>query len=380
MAPPTKTSTRRRPVDAPLIRARARPDGSHESVELSAAVARGELLRIRRGVYFDAQAWLALPPWDRHLVATAATALHHPGAVFSRETALLLHGLPLPRTPDAVHLRTARRQESGRRPPGRLTGTAGPETIRRLLDAPDDETRPSAGRHDLRGFAVQRHVCPDWLHCADALTGDPTPSPIPDGDLWRPPPIPALVDPLPGVLLDTIPRLSTAAAVSVLDALGAGGTTTTAGALDAEELEETLAAGAAMLPRRRARRWEHARALADPRAESVGESVSRVLIAELGFAPPQLQIEFRLPDGRLARVDFFWPEIGLVGEFDGEMKYSRARDLSDLEPADVVIAEKRREDGLRALGHDVARWGWPELREPRALRRILEQAGGVPRT
>lgn len=372
MTSSTSDSTRRRTVDARPVRAQSRPDGSHESVELSAAVARGELLRIRRGVYFDAEAWLTLPPWDRHLVATAATALHHPAAVFCRETALLLHGLPLPRTPDAVHRRTARPQESGRRPPGPLTGAAGPATIRRLLDSPDDGARPrTRGRNALQGFALQRSLAPEWMRRTGGTTGAPVSSRVPDGDLWRPPSIPVQLEPLPQVLLDTVPRLGTGSAVGVLDALGSERLAPHLPPL----LDETLAADVELLPRRRARRWQQLHAFADPRAESVGESVSRVLIAELGFAPPELQIEFRLPDGRLARADFYWPEAGLVGEFDGEVKYSRAQDLTGLDPADAVIAEKRREDGLRALGHGVARWGWAELREPRALRSILHQAG-----
>ena len=51
--------------------------------------------------------------------------------------------------------------------------------------------------------------------------------------------------------------------------------------------------------------WRWVRGFADARSESPGESWSRVLIHDLGFEPPQLQVEVQLPQG-IARVDFEW--------------------------------------------------------------------------
>jgi hypothetical protein len=61
-------------------------------------------------------------------------------------------------------------------------------------------------------------------------------------------------------------------------------------------------------------------AFADGRADSPGESISRVEIARLGFAPPELQAEVRDPSGFVGRLDFYWPIQRIGGEFDGLVK------------------------------------------------------------
>jgi hypothetical protein len=98
-------------------------------------------------------------------------------------------------------------------------------------------------------------------------------------------------------------------------------------------------------------------AAADPRAESPGETRSRVAIARAGLPPPTLQHE--VPEIG-ARTDFYWEEFGTVGEFDGKVKYGRALRPGQ-NPGDVVFAEKRREEALRDLGLKVVRWYWDEL-------------------
>lgn len=95
--------------------------------------------------------------------------------------------------------------------------------------------------------------------------------------------------------------------------------------------------------------------LGDARSESVGESLSRMMFIDAGLPPTELQKEFTWPGGR-ARVDFWWG-AGVVGEFDGRVKYRG--DAGD--PAQVVWDEKRREDGLRSLGLIVVRWTWDEM-------------------
>jgi len=66
-------------------------------------------------------------------------------------------------------------------------------------------------------------------------------------------------------------------------------------------------------------------------------------------------------DGRwLGRVDFGWPDLCTVGEFDGRVKYGRLLRPGQ-EPGDAVFAEKCREDALREVDLGVARWIWPEL-------------------
>jgi hypothetical protein len=66
-------------------------------------------------------------------------------------------------------------------------------------------------------------------------------------------------------------------------------------------------------------------------------------------------------DGRfVGQVDFGWPDLRTVGEFDGRAKYGTlARTGQD--PAEVLYREKLREDELRAEDLAVVRWGWPDL-------------------
>ncbi|WP_432879655.1 type IV toxin-antitoxin system AbiEi family antitoxin domain-containing protein [Kribbella sp. CA-245084] len=97
---------------------------------------------------------------------------------------------------------------------------------------------------------------------------------------------------------------------------------------------------------------------ADGLSESVGESRLRVLMADEQLPAPTLQVEIRDDDGRLiGRVDFLL--LGkVIVEFDGAEKYGDA-------PAAVVLAEKQREDRLRARGYRVLRTSWGDLDRPR---------------
>lgn len=114
-------------------------------------------------------------------------------------------------------------------------------------------------------------------------------------------------------------------------------------------------------------------ALADPASESPGESRSRFRMHLAGLPVPVTQ--WPVP-GTPYRADFAWPDLGLVGEFDGRMKYGR--DLRPgVDPTETLWEEKRREDRIRRTGLAVVRWTWPEITDPgphgmaAALRRAL---------
>lgn len=112
----------------------------------------------------------------------------------------------------------------------------------------------------------------------------------------------------------------------------------------------------------------------DPRSESPGESVSRVVLHEAGVAPPEPQFVVLDPAGQfVARSDFGWEAMRTLGEYDGLVKYGRL-----LKPgqsaADVIVEEKRREDALRELGWQIVRWMWEDLQHPMKLRERLERA------
>ncbi|MBY6438443.1 hypothetical protein HQ602_18890 [Rhodococcus kroppenstedtii] len=106
-------------------------------------------------------------------------------------------------------------------------------------------------------------------------------------------------------------------------------------------------------------------AYADGRTESIGESWSRALMHPWGDVPePRLQHPFTRDDGTfVARTDFDW-NGRLVGEFDGEVKYGGDRRAA-------VLAERRRENALHALGVYVVRWTWPDLVHQERLHRLL---------
>jgi hypothetical protein len=123
------------------------------------------------------------------------------------------------------------------------------------------------------------------------------------------------------------------------------------------------------------RRVQELLAFADEAAESPGESRSRALIHVLGFPAPVLQHAFYDSEGFIGRTDFFWPEFGVIGEFDGDAKYLDDDLLGDRTARETVLAEKKREDRLRALGYTVVRWDWKSVTKPEILGLKLTAAG-----
>ena len=82
---------------------------------------------------------------------------------------------------------------------------------------------------------------------------------------------------------------------------------------------------------------------------------------------PELQIRIIGPDGTIiARCDLGYPQLGVLIEFDGAIKYGKL--LQPGEGAqDVVVAEKIREDRIRDLGYVVVRVAWAELTDSAVL-------------
>jgi hypothetical protein len=122
---------------------------------------------------------------------------------------------------------------------------------------------------------------------------------------------------------------------------------------DEDELQRTLA---------HCRRWpgvvaaREAVAAADWRSESPLESLSRLKLAAAGVPPAELQTSIGDEHGRLiARVDFFWPQFGVVGEVDGSVKYDADKPAS-------LVQEKWRQEDLERTELIVVRWGADDLR------------------
>jgi very-short-patch-repair endonuclease len=87
-------------------------------------------------------------------------------------------------------------------------------------------------------------------------------------------------------------------------------------------------------------------ARADPRRESPAESLSAGQFLLAGLPVPDYQARLATPHGTFY-PDFFWPELRVIGEVDGAIKY---------ENADAYVEEKQREQILRDLGYIVIRW------------------------
>jgi hypothetical protein len=114
-------------------------------------------------------------------------------------------------------------------------------------------------------------------------------------------------------------------------------------------------------------------ASADARAESPGETRLRHALRLMGYA---VTPQFAIRDGSfVAVVDLMLDDEGVAFEFDGFVKYGR-RDRFALyaTPADVVAAEKVREDHIRELGYGMGRVVWPELDDLVLLRRKVVRA------
>ncbi|SDN17567.1 hypothetical protein SAMN05216355_10159 [Actinomyces ruminicola] len=117
-------------------------------------------------------------------------------------------------------------------------------------------------------------------------------------------------------------------------------------------------------PRAGKQRARAVAAIADPRAESPGESVLRGVVHAVGLPAPEVQ-ERWADDGEMTEyfLDLAWPEYRLALEFDGYGKYRSAEDLRN---------EKHREMRLRNTGGwRVHRVEWGDLRDREALGRRL---------
>lgn len=274
--------------------------------------ARGYWVRVRSGVYVRAKVWNALHAEDRHLARARATALVDPAAVFSHLTAALLWGLPLVDPPPSLPHVTTSRASGGR---------SSQSVVRFAVGDPDECVR-------LDGLRV---------------TG------------------------LRETLLAVASTWDAAVSIPILDAALAG-RAVRAAAVTREELADRR-------PGRAERRVDFAVAFADPRSGSPGESLSRLTILRAGLPAPELQRRFDDDRGLIGFVDFWWPEFGVIGEFDGLGKYRRDLSGRGRSADEIVIAEKHREDRLRALGHRVIRWGWSTARSVPATRDLLTRAG-----
>jgi hypothetical protein len=120
-----------------------------------------------------------------------------------------------------------------------------------------------------------------------------------------------------------------------------------------------------------------------PGAESIGESLARILIDELDLGLPiEVQFELRDRTGR-ARCDL---RVGRhVFEFDGATKYRLPErgGVASVDPDQVLMAEKYRQDWVCGFQLGMSRIVWDDLwglrRERTKIRLRREYAGTVAR-
>lgn len=268
------------PAPIPLLRARSIPHPER-------AMQRGELIRVRRGVYAPAMLWRALAPWERYLARVHAVAQMYPGAVLSHESASVLWGGPVFGDPQTVH----------------------------VLVGPHDTSRWGGGVRAHRSTADRILVEAEGV----VLT--------------------SIADTAVDLARHRHPAAALASADHALriDEL-----------LSADSLLGVNEARASSRGRRRAR-WALSRAT--HLAETTLESVSRAVIEWLGFPAPTLQAMFRASNGHGDRADFFWPDADLVGEADGDLKYDgRFGDPTDVLRRQSQRDHRMREH-VRAIAH-----------------------------
>jgi hypothetical protein len=290
---------------------------------IRALVGSRSLIVVHRGWYVDASDWHAWFTESRHAAGAIAIAraMRGDGVVLSHTSAAVLHGMPLHRfDPLRVHVVGPRSNGSTRALPGLARHEAS-------IDGDRDE-----------------------------VFGLPVTS-------------------LARTVADVIGRLPIEAAVALADAALRTAATRAGRRYDEEDAErfrEGVRSHAALAAGSRGclqARWVIG--FADGQAESPLESVSRLWFHVLGFAPPRLQVRIEHSTGWYD-ADFGLDDVPAWGECDGTGKYTDPELLGDKTTAEVLIAEKFREDDIRGrTGRPVIRWGSVQLKTVDAFRRHL---------
>lgn len=289
--------------------------------DLGKRVRAGSLVRVRHGVYTDGKAWRELKPWEQYRlrIQAAAETLENP-TVFARRSSASVWGIPIIGHHHPVEALT-HKNDGGRSRAG----------VRRHFASPDG-ARP-----------VRR----DGLLVTDRVR----------------------------TVLDLAAFLPFTEAIAPLDHVLRPDSELGLPALTKADLEAGIGTNYSAAA---ARRIRSAIEFGDPASGSAGESLSRALIHVHGFEAPVLQHNVRTAAGSLGYTDFYWKEARVVGEFDGVEKYVKPAYLNGRTTSQAVVAEKNRENRIRATGLNVVRWDWADLMDPGRLERVLA-AAGVPR-
>jgi len=284
--------------------------------DLTRAVARGDLVKLRRGAYVEAIEWENLDPQGQHLVrcrlALAGLQREYPLTGFS---AAAVWGMWVREFPDYVTI-LDRWKGGGRSEPGvrRVSAAVGSAVIQRrdgMLVSSVARTVLEVARHG--DFATA-------LGSVDWALREKNPDGVSRDDLF------AELEKLP---------------------LSVG----------RRHLDRCIRTGSG-------------------KSDSYGESLARALMIELGYELPEQQVRYEAPR-KTYFADFTWRKHAVIAEFDGKGKYLND-EWNGKDPGEAVWREKLREDYLRSCGYTVIRLFWSDLLHPERLIAKLD-AVGIPR-
>jgi very-short-patch-repair endonuclease len=105
---------------------------------------------------------------------------------------------------------------------------------------------------------------------------------------------------------------------------------------------------------------------ATDQCESPLETLAWLALYKSKYVMPAQQIRFHDHGKIVGQVDMYWelPSRTVILELDGKMKYH---------DENVTYKEKRREDALRAMGHEVIRAGWADVMNGTLTQRLHEE-------
>jgi hypothetical protein len=293
-----------------------------ERSALFTSARRGELVGLFPGVYINAALWQRMTPTERYRARVKSASLIAPAeTIFSHLSAASLWRLPIVGAwPKSAHVLAS----------------------------------PSAGGRSTRVF--QRHTVgiPAEVELIEGVT----------------------VTTLARTAVDVASRLDFVAAVAVVDATLRRTSHPLSQLPVTSVLRADLTEALHEVPFRHGRgKARLAVEFADGAADRPGESVSRANMRRMGCPIPQLQVALAGASGRIYIVDFWWPQFNMIGEFDGDAKYTDPEFLRSRTPEQALLDEKLREDDLRAAGHGMCRWRWATAMSVHSLHAHLRAAG-----
>ncbi|WIM70728.1 hypothetical protein [Corynebacterium suedekumii] len=227
----------------------------------------GNAVRLARGIYIPTDTWRTLDRRSRAVARIVAAGRTAPTLMVAGKSAAVIHGMPLPGYDDTHDIE--------------LAGCGA-----------------TSGRRSTRGFRY-RNIPPAHQLLVETVSTRFGP---------------VHVSPPSMAGLDVARWHDLAAGVRCLDHALATGLTTR------EDIERVIQVGNRVTG---VGTMREAGRLATPWSQSPRESDLKVALWRAGLPPPQQQVMLFDADGVfLARLDFFWPEIGFGVEYDGQGKFT----------------------------------------------------------